>query len=136
MNDLYQDIIMDHYRNPRNKGQLEAPEASFEDQNPLCGDTLRMDLAFDPPLTQEAAPEQRRIAAIRFSGRGCAISQAAASMLTELVEGRSVAEARALSKEDLLAELGITLSPTRLKCALLSLKAFKAALYGLGAGVP
>lgn len=133
MNDLYQDIIMDHYRNPRNKGRLEAPEASYEDQNPLCGDTLRMDLAFDPPLTQETAPEQRRISAIRFSGRGCAISQAAASMLTELVEGRSVAEARALSKDDLLEELGITLSATRLKCALLSLKAFKAALYGLGA---
>ena len=123
---------MDHYRNPRNNGRLEAPEASFEDQNPLCGDTLRMDLAFDPPLSQEATPERRRISAIRFSGRGCAISQAAASMLTELVEGRTVAEARALSKDDLLAELGITLSATRLKCALLSLKAFKAALYGLG----
>ena len=91
-----------------------------------------MDLAFDPPLAHQATPEDRRIKAIRFNGRGCAISQAAASMLTEMVAGRTVAEATALTKDDLLAELGITLSAMRLKCALLALKAFKAALYGLG----
>ena len=131
MNDIYTDQIMDHYRAPCNRGVLTSPDASDEDQNPLCGDTIRIDLAYDPPLSQAASPEQRRIAAIRFSGAGCAISQAAASMLTQMVAGRSVAEARALSKEDLLDELGITLSPTRLKCALLALKVLKAALYGL-----
>jgi nitrogen fixation NifU-like protein len=133
MYDIYQDQIMDHYRNPRNKGRLDAPDASYEDQNPLCGDTIRMDLRYEQPSNGEAAPEQRRIAEIRFSGTGCAISQATASMLTEMVEGKTVAEARDFSKEDLLDELGITLSPTRLKCALLSLKVFKAALYGLEA---
>lgn len=131
MNDPYGDQIMDHYRNPCNRGVLTRPVASYEDQNPLCGDTIRIDLAYDPPLSSDVPSEQRRIAAICFSGTGCAISQAAASMLTEMVAGRSVAEAKALSKEDLLAELGITLGPTRIKCALLALKAFKAALYGL-----
>ena len=134
MNDIYTDQIMEHYRAPCNRGVLAAPDASYEDQNPLCGDTIRIDLAYDPPLAQDAAPEQRRIAAIRFSGAGCAISQAAASMLTEMVAGRSVAEVRTLSKEDVLEELGITLSPTRLKCALLALKVLKAALYGLSPG--
>src|SRR5579863_8764766 len=104
---------MDHYRDSRNQGILERPDASYEDENPLCGDTIRIDLRFDPPLNRAVAPEERRIAAIRFSGNGCAISQAAASMLTEMVAGRTVAEARALTKDDLLAELGITLSATR-----------------------
>jgi nitrogen fixation NifU-like protein len=130
--DLYHDEIMDHYRHPRNRGRLDPAERSYEDQNPLCGDTIHVDLAFAPPLTEDVAPEQRRIAAIRFEGRGCAISQAAASMLTELVAGRTVMEARAFGKEELLAELGISLSPMRLKCALLAFKVFKAALYGLG----
>jgi nitrogen fixation NifU-like protein len=133
MYDIYQDQIMDHYRNPRNKGRLDTPDASYEDQNPLCGDTIRMDLRYEPPSNGETVPEERRIAEIRFSGAGCAISQATASMLTEMVEGKTVSEARDLSKEDLLDELGIALSPTRLKCALLSLKVFKAALYGLEA---
>jgi nitrogen fixation NifU-like protein len=131
LKDLYQDVIMDHYRYPRNKGYLDGPDASYEDENPLCGDTIRIDLSFDPPPVHDVAPEQRRIVGIRFSGTGCAISQAAASMLTEMVNGQTVAAARALTKEDLLAELGITLSATRLKCALLALKALKAALYGL-----
>ncbi|HZS88300.1 MAG TPA: iron-sulfur cluster assembly scaffold protein [Chloroflexota bacterium] len=133
MYDIYQDQIMDHYRNPRNRGRLDAPDASYEDQNPLCGDTIRMDLRYEPPLNGDTAPEQRRIAEVRFSGTGCAISQATASLLTEMVEGKTVAEARDFTKEQLLDELGITLSPTRLKCALLSLKVFKAALYGLDA---
>ena len=131
MNDLYADLILDHYREPRNKGQLSQPDASYEDENPLCGDSIRIDLAFEPPLRAGSPVEERCIRAIRFSGTGCAISQAAASMLTELVAGRTVAEARALDKDDLLAELGISLSPMRLKCALLALKVFKAALYGL-----
>jgi nitrogen fixation NifU-like protein len=131
MNDLYADLILDHYRDPRNKGQLSQPDASYEDENPLCGDNIRIDLAFEPPLRVDATDEQRRIKEIRFSGTGCAISQAAASLLTEVVAGRTVAEARTLGKDDLLAELGISLSPTRLKCALLALKVFKAALYGL-----
>jgi|SRR5579864_34534 len=133
MYDIYQDQIMDHYRNPRNKGHLDAPDASYEDHNPLCGDTIRMDLRYGPPLHGDTTPEQRRITEIRFSGTGCAISQATASLLTEMVAGKTVVQARDVSKEDLLDELGITLSPTRLKCALLSLKVFKAALYGLEA---
>lgn len=134
MNDLdglYGDQIMEHYRIPCNRGMLERPDASYEDQNPLCGDTIRIDLTYEPPLTEEAPPERRRIAAIRFSGSGCAISQAAASMLTELVRGRTVAAARALTREELLAEVGIPLSPTRRKCALLAHKVCQAALYGL-----
>lgn len=133
MNDIYCDQVMDHYRNPSNRGMLDHPDASYEDQNPLCGDTIRIDLRYEPPLSQDVASAQRRIATVRFSGSGCAISQAAASMLTEMVTGRTVAQASALTKDDLLTELGISLSPTRLKCALLALKVFKAALYGLEA---
>lgn len=128
---LYGDQIMDHYRSPCNRGVLDHPDASYEDQNPLCGDTIRIDLAYDPPLSEQVPPERRRIAAIGFSGSGCAISQAAASMLTEMVRGRTVAEARALTRDELLAEVGIALSPTRRKCALLAHKACQAALYGL-----
>jgi nitrogen fixation NifU-like protein len=131
--DMYVDLILDHYHNPRNKGVLEHPDATFEDENTLCGDAIRIDLAYEPPLTQECPLEERRIHQVRFSGQGCAISQAAASLLTELVEGRSVADARALTKDDILSELGIPLSPARLKCALLALKVFKAALYGVSA---
>ena len=120
MSDLYREHILDHYRNPRNKGTLEPADASFEDTNPLCGDRIRMDLRFDG----------ERIADIKFTGRGCAISQASASMLTELVKGHTIGEVRAFSKDDLLDELGIPISPARLKCALLPLKVLKASAYG------
>ena len=120
MSDLYREQILDHYRNPRNHGTLDPNDGSFEDTNPLCGDRIRMDVRLDGD----------RIAEIRFSGRGCAISQASASMLTEMVEGQDVQTVRELTKEDLLEEIGIPISPARLKCALLPLKVLKATAYG------
>lgn len=120
MSDLYREHILDHYRNPRNKGTLEPNDGSFEDTNPLCGDRVRIDLRFDGDVVSD----------IRFSGRGCAISQAAASMLTELVKGQTLAEVKEMSKDDLLDEIGIPISPARLKCALLPLKVLKASAYG------
>ena len=119
---LYREVILDHYRNPRNKGTLDPADHSYEDTNPLCGDEVRVDV-------RVAAD---RIAEIKFSGRGCAVSQASASILTELVEGRPLDEVRALTKDDLLDELGIPVSPARMKCALLGLKCLKAGLYGVG----
>jgi nitrogen fixation protein NifU and related proteins len=120
MSDLYREQILDHYRNPRNHGTLDDPDATFEDTNPLCGDRVRIDVKLDG----------ERIADIRFSGRGCAISQAAASMLTELAKGQTIEEVRALTKEDVLEEIGIPISAARIKCALLPLKVLKATAYG------
>lgn len=119
---LYREIILDHYRNPRNRGTLDPADYSAEDTNPLCGDEVHIDVRVADDHVSE----------IKFSGRGCAISQASASMLTELVQGMTLEEAKALTKEDLLDELGIPVSPARLKCALLSLKVLKAGLYGVG----
>ena len=119
---LYREIILDHYRNPRNKGTLNPADYSYEDTNPLCGDEVRIDLRV----------EGDRVADVKFTGRGCAISQASASILTELVQGRPLDEVKALTKDDLLEELGIPVSPARLKCALLGLKVLKAGIYGVG----
>ena len=119
--DIYREAILDHSKHPRNKGTLEHPDFTFEDTNPLCGDEIRVDLHV----------EGDRVAAVRFSGRGCAISQAAASMLTEMVDGQPVEAVKALTKDDILEELGVPVSPARLKCALLGLKVMKAALYGV-----
>lgn len=126
MDDLYREHILEHYKYPSNKGVLESPTISHEETNPLCGDRVRIDLLIDNDVIQD----------IRFSGEGCAISMASASMLTEEIKGRTVAAAKAFSKEDLLALIGIPLdkNPARLKCALLSLKTLKAGLYGVGIG--
>lgn len=121
MEDLYREIILDHYENPRNYGELPDADISYEDDNPLCGDRIRMDLKV----------QDGRIVDVRFSGKGCAISQASASMLTERIKGATVEEARRLTRDDVLEMLGIPLGPARIKCALLSLKVLKAALYGL-----
>ncbi len=118
---LYREVILDHYRNPRNKGTLDPADYSYEDTNPLCGDEVRIDLRVDG----------ERIADVKFSGRGCAVSQASASILTEMVQGQPLAEVKALTKDDLLEELGIPVSPARMKCALLGLKVLKAGLYGV-----
>ncbi len=118
---LYREIILDHYRNPRNKGTLDPADFSYEDTNPLCGDEVRIDLRV----------ADDRVAAIRFSGRGCAVSQASTSILTEMVEGKPLDEVKSLTKDDLLEELGIPVSPARLKCALLGLKVLKAGIYGV-----
>ncbi len=118
---LYREVILDHYRNPRNKGTLDPADYSYEDTNPLCGDEVRIDVRV----------EGDRVAEVRFSGRGCAVSQASASILTELVQGMSLDKVKALTKDDLLDELGIPVSPARMKCALLGLKVLKAGIYGV-----
>ncbi len=122
MEDFYRENILDHYRNPRNKGQLEKPTHTHEEDNPLCGDVIRIDLHVN---------DQDVIDEVRFDGHGCAISQASASMLTEMIEGKTLQEAKELSKEDILEALGIEIGPVRLKCALLSLKVLKAGVYDL-----
>jgi len=119
--EIYRENILDHYKHPRGRGTLERPDVSFEDANPLCGDRLRMDFKF----------ENGRIAAVRFSGQGCSISQASASMLCEKLEGMSLEDAKKISREDVLELLGIELGPVRLKCALLALKTLKGGVYGL-----
>jgi nitrogen fixation NifU-like protein len=119
--ELYRENILEHYRNPRNRGTLENPDITYEDANPLCGDRLRMDLRL----------EDGRIAAVRFSGQGCSISQAAASMLCEKIEGMPAEEVKKLGRDDMLEMLGIELGPVRLKCGLLALKTLKAGLYGM-----
>jgi nitrogen fixation NifU-like protein len=122
MDDLYRENILDHYRHPRNKGRLEHPTHTHEEHNPLCGDVVRIDLHVN---------EDDVIDQVRFEGEGCAISQASASMLTEMLEGKTLEEAKEVGKEDILEALGIQIGPVRLKCALLSLKVLKAGIYGL-----
>jgi nitrogen fixation protein NifU and related proteins len=122
MDDLYRENILDHYRNPRNKGELEHPTHTFQDDNPLCGDHIRVDLLVD---------ENDVVQQVRYSGEGCAISQASASMLTETLVGKTLEQAKQIGKQDILDMLGIQLGPVRLKCALLSLKVLKGAVYGL-----
>lgn len=122
MDDLYRELILDRYKNPRMRGTLDPHDISYEDDNPLCGDHLRIDLRMDA---------EGRIHEAAFSGEGCAISQASADLLTESIVGKSLEEVRKLGKEDILEMLGIQLSPVRLKCALLSLKVLKAGAYGL-----
>lgn len=119
--DIYREIILDHYKNPRNRGTLDPHDFSYEDVNPLCGDEVRIDVRVENDKVKEIA----------FSGRGCAVSQASASILTEMVEGLPLDEVKAITKDDLLDEIGIPVSPARLKCALLSLKVLKAGIYGV-----
>jgi nitrogen fixation NifU-like protein len=117
---LYREVILDHYKAPRNHGVLEAPDAIAEGQNPLCGDEVTLSVRFgDGDVIEE----------VGFEGRGCAISQAATSMLTELVKGRKAEEVAVLPKDELLEEIGIPLTPVRLKCALLGLGVLKVALH-------
>jgi nitrogen fixation NifU-like protein len=118
MDDLYRENILDHYKNPRNSGHLDAPTVSAEGVNPLCGDELRVELQIEDGVVTD----------LRFNGRGCAISQAAASMISDVAKGKSVADVQALGREDVLEELGIPLTPIRLKCALLSVQLLKVAL--------
>jgi len=118
---LYREVILDHYKNPRGHGALEPSDAHAEGQNPLCGDEVSIFVRF--------ADDGETIDDIGFEGRGCAISQAATSMLTEMVKGRKASEVAALPKEDLLEEIGIPLTPIRLKCAILGLGVLKVALH-------
>jgi nitrogen fixation NifU-like protein len=122
MEDMYREVILDHYKNPRLKGTLEKSDYSFEDENPLCGDFLHIELKTDANGT---------ITDARFDGHGCAISMSSADLLLESVVGKSIEDVKKLSKQDVLDILGIELSPVRLKCALLSLKVAKAAAFEL-----
>ncbi|MFQ6024923.1 MAG: Fe-S cluster assembly sulfur transfer protein SufU [Nitrosopumilaceae archaeon] len=118
--DIYREIILDYYRNPRNFGKLENPDIVKRDSNPLCGDELEMHINI----------KDNRVSDVKFTGKGCAISQASASMLTEMMMGKDFEEVKKLAKEDILENLGLTdLGPTRLKCALLSLKVLKSGIY-------
>jgi nitrogen fixation NifU-like protein len=123
MDDLYREQIIDRYKNPLHRGVLDPHDISFEDDNPLCGDHIRIDLRLD---------ENNVITDAAFSGEGCSISQASADLLVESILGKSLDEVKKLSKEDVLELIGIDLGPVRLKCALLSLKVLKAGAYGLG----
>jgi nitrogen fixation NifU-like protein len=118
--DLYRENILDHYRSPRNHGRIEDAAASAEGMNPLCGDEVTITLAF--------AEDGETIGDVKFEGRGCAISQASTSMLTELIKGRKAADVLAFDKDELLEEVGIPLTPVRLKCAILGLHTLKVAL--------
>jgi nitrogen fixation protein NifU and related proteins len=124
MDDLYREHILDHYKNPRNYGDLPEATHHYHDTNPLCGDEITMFLKVG---------EDGRIDDVHFTGRGCAISQASASLLTEEIRGKTLDEAKAIDREHVLANLGITISPARVKCALLSLKTLKGAAWGLTA---
>ena len=119
--DLYRQNILEHYQNPRNFGTLEHPDISAEDSNPLCGDEIRIDLLVKGGVIED----------VRFSGKGCSISRAAASMLTEEIRGKTLEEVKRIGKDDVLEMLGIELGPVRLKCALLALKTLKVGVYGV-----
>jgi nitrogen fixation NifU-like protein len=121
VDDMYREVILDHYKNPRGHGVIEGADAQAEGLNPLCGDEVTIYVQFEE--------DGETIDEVKFSGRGCAISQASTSMLMEMVKGRKADEIAALPKEELLAEIGIPLTPIRLKCALLGLGVLKVALH-------
>ena len=125
MDDLYRQLIIDRYQNPHYRGSLDPHDIAYEDDNPLCGDHIRIELRVD---------ENDVVTEAVFDGRGCSISQAAADLLVEEVIGKALDEVKKLTKDDVLDLLGIDLGPVRLKCALLSLKVLKAGVYGLGEG--
>lgn len=123
MDDLYREVIIERYKNPIYRGELDPHDLSYEDENPLCGDHIRIDLRVGG---------DNRVTEAAFSGHGCAISQASADLLLESVVGKTLDEVKTMSKQDILDLLGIELGPVRLKCALLSLKVLKAGVYGVG----
>ena len=121
MDDFYKEYILDHYRNPRNFGHLERVDATAEDLNPLCGDTIKMELALD---------DEGRVEDVKFSGKGCAISQASASIASEELKGMELEQAGKLDADWMIELLGIPVSATRRKCALLNLKVVRGAVSG------
>ncbi len=122
MDDLYREVILDHYKNPLYRGELVPNDYSYEDENPLCGDHVRIDLRVDNNgIVTEAA----------FTGHGCAISQASTDLLLESIIGKNIEDIKHMEKQDILNLLGIDLGPVRLKCALLPLKVIKAGVYGI-----
>jgi nitrogen fixation protein NifU and related proteins len=123
MDDLYREVIIEHYKNPSYRGKLDPHDISFADNNPLCGDHIEINLRLD---------QNGNVKEALFDGHGCAISQASADLLMESIIGKPLEEVKQLKKDDILEMLGIELGPVRLKCALLSLKVLKAGVYGLG----
>jgi len=121
MDDMYRDYILDHYKNPRNAGTLPGATNTYHDNNPLCGDEITMSLLIDDDKVKD----------VRFKGKGCAISQASASILTEEIKGKTLDEVKAIDRQHVLENLGIPISPARVKCALLGLKTLKGAAWGL-----
>ena len=118
--DIYHEMIIDYSRNPINYGKIEDHDVTFHDSNPLCGDSIDIDMNFD----------DNKVSDIKFHGKGCAICMACSSVLTEIVKGKEIDEVRNISKHDVLSELGLEhLQAVRIKCALLSLKVLKSALY-------
>ena len=118
---LYREIILDHYKNPRGHGAIADADASADGQNPLCGDEVSIFVTF--------GDDGDTIDDVKFSGRGCAISQAATSMLVDMAKGRKATDLAQMPKDELLEEIGIPLTPIRLKCALLGLGVLKIALH-------
>lgn len=122
MDDMYREVILDHYRNPRNKKLVAPADIEYEEDNPICGDHIHLTLKVD---------ENQVVTEVGWDGDGCAISQASASMLYEELVGKNLEDIRKIDKDYILEMLGISLSPMRVKCALLSLKVLKAGAYGL-----
>ncbi|MBI2546175.1 SUF system NifU family Fe-S cluster assembly protein [Candidatus Woesearchaeota archaeon] len=120
MDMIYREHILDHYKNPRNHGNIEHPDISFHDNNPLCGDEIKIEVKLDA---------QTHISDVKFTGRGCAISQCAASMLTEELKDKTLEEAKKITNQDIIGMLAIPISPVRMKCAILSLKVLEAGIY-------
>jgi nitrogen fixation NifU-like protein len=123
MEDFYRELIIERYKTPHFRGELEPNDITFEDDNPACGDHIRIDVRVD---------ENQVVTEAVFSGEGCAISLASADLLLESIIGKSIEVVKELTKEDILDMLGIELGPVRLKCALLSLKVLKSGVYGIG----
>ncbi len=121
MDQLYRELILDHYQHPHNHGTLEDADISYEDTNPLCGDKIRIDMKVRDGVVED----------IKFTGKGCAISQASASMLTDEIKGKPLDEIKHLDKETVFDLIGIPLGPSRVKCALLPLKVVKGGAYGI-----
>jgi nitrogen fixation NifU-like protein len=123
MDDFYREEILEHYTHPHNYGTLEQADITHQESNPLCGDQIRFDIQLDD--------DGETVKDVRFSAVGCAISKASASMLSDLLIGQTMDEIKAMTKEDVIDELGIDLGPVRLKCALLPLKVVKVGAYGI-----
>jgi nitrogen fixation NifU-like protein len=121
MDELYRELILDHYQHPHNHGTIEDADISYEDTNPLCGDKIRIDMKVRDGIVED----------VKFTGKGCAISQASASMLTDEIKGKSLEEVKRLDKQTVFDLVGIPLGPSRVKCALLPLKVVKTGAYGI-----